>query len=180
MSAAPARGSSTDAAPSGLGFALGLAHRGRRRAFEAGLGDLGLTAPQAAVLRMIAAHPGCGVRQLARMLGTDAMNIRRITETLLAAQLCEARRDPADARRRPLALTGAGIALAALADERAEMDERRLKAGLGEALYDELLAGLRRLVELDTGRDVALSGVGRTGQMATPRRQRTVSCERLR
>src|SRR5579875_1695760 len=80
----------------GVGFLLGAAHRARRRQWEACLADLGLTAPQAAVLRLITGEPGRGVRHLARRLGTDPMNAQRIVETLVADGLCQIRRDPAD------------------------------------------------------------------------------------
>ncbi|MDA8147552.1 MAG: hypothetical protein M0Z93_02080 [Actinomycetota bacterium] len=54
-----------DPAPQGVGFLLDVAHWARRRAWEASLADLGLAAPQAAVLRLVGARPGSGVRRLA-------------------------------------------------------------------------------------------------------------------
>lgn len=134
-----------DPAPQGVGFLLGIAHRARRRAWEANLADLGLTAPQAAVLRLVAARPGNGVRHLARALGTDPMNSRRIAEALISAGLCEARQDPLDARRRPLHLTERGQQLASEVSRRARQEEDRLLIELGTRRYGELLEVLRTL-----------------------------------
>ena len=83
-------------APHGVGFLLGVAHRARRRAWEADLADLDLTAPQAAVLRRIAAQPGIGVRRLARAVAhraqraeqdlIDALNAERYHALLAGLQ----------------------------------------------------------------------------------------------
>lgn len=135
----------------GLGFLLARAHRARRRSWEAQLADLGLTAPQAAVLRLLAARPGAGVRELGRTLDTDPMNVQRIVATLLGGRLCEVRRDPDDARRRPLHLTEAGRRLAEEVVLRAEDVEHRLIGLLGERDYVSLRTGLGRLLERDHG-----------------------------
>lgn len=144
----------TDDIP-GLGFLLARAHRARRRAWEADLADLGLTAPQAAVLRLLAARPGAGVRELGRALVTDPMNVQRILATLLAAGLCEVGRDPYDARRRPLHLTDAGRRLAGLVVVRAQEAERQLIASLGARDYATLHNALRRLLEGERGSSTA-------------------------
>jgi len=136
-------------APQGLGFLLGVAHRARRRAWEAKLADLGLTAPQAALLRLIAAQPGGVVRRLARDLGTDPMNVQRVAETLIAAGLCEQRHDPSDARRRPLYPTDKGSQHAGAVARRAKSAERDLVEALGADCYHALLAGLQTLVDHD-------------------------------
>lgn len=138
---------SVDLAPAGLGFLLGAAHRTRRRAWEATLSDLDLTAPQAAALRTITAHPGIGLRQLSRVLITDVMNARRLSAYLVEADLCEYRTDPRDARRRPLHPTRAGLEVAVVVAHRAARSEQDLRRVLGPDLHDTLLFGLRRLVD---------------------------------
>jgi DNA-binding MarR family transcriptional regulator len=138
-----------EVAPQGVGFLLGVAHRGRRRAWEAELADLGLTAPQAALLRLIAAQPASGVRHLARSLGTDPMNVQRIAETLLAAGLCESRPDPGDARRRPFYPTDKGNHLAAAVADRADSAEQDLLGALGTERYRAMIAGLHALIDRD-------------------------------
>ncbi|MCU4185126.1 MarR family winged helix-turn-helix transcriptional regulator [Acidiferrimicrobium sp. IK] len=134
----------------GVGFLLGVAHRARRRQWEGRLSDLGLTAPQAAMLRLVTAEPGQGVRGLGRRLGTDAMNAQRIVETLVAGGLCSARRDPADARRRPLYPTDRGTQLAERVAERASDAELHLANTLGADTYRSLTNALRAVIELDT------------------------------
>jgi DNA-binding MarR family transcriptional regulator len=129
--------------PGGVGFLLGVAHRSSRRAWEATIADLGLTAPQAALLRLVAARPGSGVRQLARELSTDAMNVQRLAETLIAAGLCEARRDPTDARRRPLHPSAEGRRRAQVLARRAEAVEQDLLDALGADRYQALVVALR-------------------------------------
>lgn len=143
----PAAG--VDVAPNGLGFLLGVAHRAQRRAWEAELADLALTAPQAALLRLITAQPGHGVRQLARQLGTDPMNVQRVAESLIAAGLCQARHDPGDARRRPLYPTGLGARRADTLARRAKFAELDLIDALGDRPYHTLLAGLQALIDHD-------------------------------
>ena len=140
--------------PEGLGFLLGIVQRARRRAWEAVLADLRLTAPQAAVLRLVVAQPGRGVRQLARALGTDPTNATRIAETLCVAGLCEGAQDPHDARRRPLYPTARGRAIADEVESRAEREEERLFAALGARQYRALIDGLTVLLT-DTRSKVA-------------------------
>jgi len=135
--------------PNGVGFLLGVAHRAHRKTWEAALADLDLTAPQAALLRLIAARPGQGIRQLARRLGTDPMNVQRVAESLLGAGLCEARHDPHDARRRPLYPTRQGIRRARAVARRAEAAEDALVQALGSKPYAALLAGLHACIALD-------------------------------
>lgn len=75
--------------PAGLGFLLGVAFRERRRDWEARLADLSLTAPQAALLRLVNSNPGRGIRGLALQLATDPMNIVRPADSLAEQQLIE-------------------------------------------------------------------------------------------
>lgn len=135
----------------GIGFLLGVAHRSRRRRWESSLADLGLTAPQAAVLRLVSGEPGHGVRHIARQLGTDPMNAQRIVETLIAADLCEPRSDPGDARRRPLYPTARGDDLAEVVTGRALRAEEDLAEALGTGLYQALVDGLQAMIALDDG-----------------------------
>lgn len=139
----------SELAPQGVGFLLGVAHRAHRRTWEAELADLDLTAPQAALLRLIAAQPGQGVRQLARGLGTDPMNVQRVATLLLASDLCEVRQDPDDARRRPLYPTDQGMRRARQIARRAETVEGALNVAFGAEGYATLLAGLQSLIALE-------------------------------
>ncbi len=135
--------------PDGIGFLLGVAHRARRRRWESELADLGLTAPQAAVLRVVAAQPGMGVRNIARRLGTDPMNAQRIAEGLISSGLCLAGRDPLDSRRRPLSVTTKGARVAAEVSSRARRSEFLIAEILGSDAYKGLMEALRSLIRLE-------------------------------
>lgn len=145
----------------GVGFLLGLAHRARRRRWDACIADLGLTAPQAAILRLVSAEPGCGVRDLARRLGTDPMNAQRIMESLVANGLCTAGHDPDDARRRPFYPTERGRGLAELVATRSQGVEEALAELLGDDTYQALVDALRTLVEGDAGGPSVAAGPGK-------------------
>lgn len=136
---------------SSLGFLLGKVHRAARREWETSLADLSLTAPQAALLRAIAASPGQGVRDLARSMSTDPMNVWRLVETLAGRALVVSEADPEDRRRRRLELTKEGETLAAEVAHRAGEQERALVRKLGHQTYDALVHGLLVLdSQLDT------------------------------
>jgi DNA-binding MarR family transcriptional regulator len=131
--------------PQGLGFLLGKVHRALRRRWEAVIADLGLTAAQAALLRAVASHPGQGIRELARSLGTDPMNVWRLAETLAHRGLVESTSDPSDRRRRCLEVTDGGNLLAQELTLRAARTEKDLARALGTATYDWLMQTLSRL-----------------------------------
>lgn len=154
----------------GVGFLLGVAHRIRRRRWEERLADLGLTAPQAAVLRLVSVQPGGGVRHLARQLGTDPMSVQRTIETLAAKGLCFSGHDPADARRRPVYPTPSGRRLARRVTKRAQESEQAIIELLGESTYQALLEGLRALSEGDAGPVAAEPAPGPATTQRDPRR----------
>lgn len=145
-----------EVAPAGVGFLLGVAHRARRRAWEAAIADLGLTAPQAALLRLVVARPGSGVRQLARELSTDPMNVQRLAETLISSGLCEARHDATDGRRRPLHPSAEGRRLAQSLARRADLAEKDLLDALGAERYQALVAGLRAVAAVGSPSELEL------------------------
>jgi len=157
-------------APQGVSYLLGLAHRAQRRAWEEALADLQLTAPQAAVLRLVAARPGQGVRQLARTLRTDPMNVQRVATMLIAAGLCQTRADPDDARRRPLYPTPGGERSARTVARRAAAMEQQLLEALGAARYEALHDGLRRLIDHVSQAEGHLPAGSSAGADRAPRR----------
>ena len=148
------------AALGGVGFLLGATHRARRRRWEAALSDLGISAPQSALLRLVVAAPGHGVREISRRLGTDPMNAQRIVESLLVAGLCESRGDPHDARRKPLYPTPAGTKLAGAVTERAERSEAELAGFLGPRRYQALIATLEVVLHHDSTEPAGIPEAG--------------------
>ena len=134
---------------SGIGFRLGRAHRRLRSAWESRIADLGLTGAQAAVVRAVAEQPGTGLRELARKLRADPMNVKRLADSLERAGLLRSTTDPADRRRRVLLPTAEGTAVSERLSGRAVTWNAHLEGLLGpadlatlQALLDRLEAGI--------------------------------------
>ncbi len=129
----------------GLGFRLGRAHRMLRAAWEETIADLELSPPQAALLRAVTQRPGCGLRELARLMHTDAMNAKRLADRLERAGLVASSADPGHRQRRVLRLTGPGAALAGELARRAAQQQQALARLIGPAEVARLLDLLGRL-----------------------------------
>ncbi|MEJ2287776.1 MAG: MarR family winged helix-turn-helix transcriptional regulator [Deinococcales bacterium] len=160
MSTAPDHGSGQDPRPveAGLGFMLGSAHRALRSAWEEFIADLGLSAPQALVLRFVAESSGVGLRELARRMQTDAMNAKRLADALEDAGLVRSADDPAHRQRRLLCATEEGQAMAARVVARARAWHGHLAERLGSEALTQLRSLLTDLVEaLGTERDAPAS-----------------------
>ena len=129
----------------GLGFRLGRAHRMLRASWEETIADLGLSPPQAALLRAVAQRPGCGLRELARLMHTDAMNAKRLADHLERAGLLASSSDPGHRQRRVLRLTRPGATLARELGRRAADHQQALARLIGPAEVTRLLDLLDRL-----------------------------------
>lgn len=125
------RGTASPSVLNGLGFRLGLVHRRLRSAWEESIADLGVSAPQAVMLRAVSEWPGMGLRGLARRLRTDAMNAKRLADHLEQLGLVVSSDDPQHRQRRVLHPTGDGRRVAASLTQRADAWERRLAAQVG-------------------------------------------------
>lgn len=147
-----------------LGFRLGRAHRLLRAAWEQAIADLGLTAPQAALLRAVARQPGCGLRELARRMHTDAMNAKRLADHLERAGLVASSADPGHRQRRALRPTARGAALAEDLDRRAAEHQRRLVRVIGPAETARLM-GLLNHLELAVASDLPPGSAASEGEM---------------
>lgn len=141
----PAGGQPRPGLEAGLGFRLGRAHRLLRSDWEQAIADLGLSPPQAALLRVVAQRPGCGLRELARRMNTDAMNAKRLADHLQRAGLVKSEADPRHRQRRVLRPTGAGAGLAAELERRAAAQQRQLATLIGPAEVAHLLTLLDRV-----------------------------------
>ena len=84
----------------GLGFRLDRLVRALRAGWAAELAGIGLTPPQAAVLRGVAGADGVSVRALARRLGGDPMNVKRCADELEQRSLLRSGTDAGDRRPR--------------------------------------------------------------------------------
>ncbi len=138
-----------------LAFRLGRAHRTIRGAWETRIADLHLSSPQAGVLRAVVEPRGICLRELARWLRTDPMNVKRLADGLEAAGLLVSVTDRADRRRRVLRLTDAGMAVRGELEVRAIAWGATLEGILGRADAARLSATLTRLEDGVTALAVA-------------------------
>jgi DNA-binding MarR family transcriptional regulator len=130
---------------SGLGFRLGRVHRMLRGAWEVVITDLGLSPPQAALLRAVAEQPGSGLRELARRMHTDAMNAKRLADHLERTGVIASASDPGHRQRRVFRPTGKGTVVAGELARRAAAQDRRVARLLGAADLAQLQNLLNRL-----------------------------------
>lgn len=138
----------------GLGFRLSRLARTLRRSWTDQLSGIGLSPPQAAVLRGVAEEPGCSLRSLARLLGADPMNVKRCVDELEQRGLIRSGSRPGDRRPRTLTLSENGITLARDLDALVVDQETWLNKALGpiQRVYlESSLSTLEALVGLDGG-----------------------------
>lgn len=141
-----------------LGFQLGRVHRLVRTAWERELADLGLTAPQAAVLRTLSRDSATGIRELSRRLEMDPMNAKRVVDLLEERGLLRSRSDTAHRQRRVVETTNEGETLARVIRARADAWDAELVAMIGAddtATLLTLLSRLERNVRLRADSSIA-------------------------
>lgn len=140
----------------GLGFRLGRLQRVMRASWAGDLSELGLTPPLAMILRGVGEHPGTSIRHLARLLGSDAMSVKRCADELQDKGLVESGALPADRRPRILRLTSRGADLLGEVEILLRRRERIFEA-LDPALrrqFAEAITMLEKAVGIsETGRD---------------------------
>jgi DNA-binding MarR family transcriptional regulator len=106
----------------------------------------GLTAAWWQVLGAVVREP-LPVAGIARAMGITRQSVQRVADLVVDKGLAEYRPNPAHARAKLLALTGAGrVALARIDPGHQEFAER-LAGQLGEAGFADVLAALRKLSE---------------------------------
>ena len=132
----------------GLGFRLGRLVRMLRAEWAIELEELGLTPPQAAVLRGVAGRPGTSLRALARTLGADPMKVKRCVDVLERRGLVQSAHRGTDRRPRALQLAPEGPVLAARIDALVRAQEERLASALGPARLSDL-EGVLAALEAD-------------------------------
>ncbi len=156
---------------SGLGFRLSRLTRTLRADWARELDELGLTTPQAAVLRGVAGRPGCSLRSLARTLGAEPMRAKRCVDDLEGRGLLTSAHRGADRRPRVLDLTADGRALARRVDTLVRRQEQRLDKVLGpdrRARLEGALAALEAgLSLLPAARAPATAPTGEPGPAAS-------------
>lgn len=127
------------------GFLLRRAHQLSVAAFVDETRHLGVTPTQYGILFLLAHRPAVDQITLARLLGVDRSTMSMVLATLVGAGLVERDRDPADGRRRVLALTASGEERLALLRVPAARSVERVLSPLTpgqRAMFIELLESL--------------------------------------
>lgn len=125
--------SPSDALRAGLGFRLSRATRKLRSVWAIELAGLELSAPQAAVIRALSAHPSSGIRAVARILETDPMNVKHLVDQLESRDLLSSSVQKPDRRARALQLTSQGEILAREVESAVRGQEAWFASVLGPA-----------------------------------------------
>lgn len=140
----------------GLGFRISRLARSLRSDWARQVGSLGLSPPHAAVLRGVADHPGCSLRALARVLGSDPMNVKHCADDLEDRGLLRSAHRSADRRPRQLELTDVGREVCEQVEALVREEESRLNAALGSegrAGVEDALSKLEAMLgNISTGR----------------------------
>jgi len=113
--------------------------------FSARVGELGLTAPEAGVLRLLAAAPGLSQRALASRLGSAPSRVVVLVDALEAKDLVRRERSATDRRNHELRLTDDGVAMFARLGRTARAHEDDMIAPLSERERNQLATLLEKL-----------------------------------
>src|SRR6266480_5196811 len=107
---------------------------------------LGISPPQAGILRMIAATPSCNQQALAKRLGVLPSRMVILIDELTEKRLVERKRSTKDRRHSELVLTKRGRSMLEKLSRLAAEHEADLCAGLTAAERDTLAALGRKIV----------------------------------
>jgi DNA-binding MarR family transcriptional regulator len=139
------RKSSTPLLEESVGFRLSRLARSRRSRWAGELRSVGLTPPQAAILRGTTERSNASLRALARTMGTDPMSVKRCVDDLEARGLLRSAISREARRARVVRLTPAGERLTTELEEMARRQEAEIRALLSKSEYAQLLAVIDRL-----------------------------------
>jgi DNA-binding MarR family transcriptional regulator len=131
----------------GTAFLLAQLGAHAAAAFADRVRPLGLTPPQAGVLRLLAQFPGQSQRELADALGMHAPRLVALIDELEGRGLVARDRDPDDRRNYAISLTDQGRQLFAQLGRVAREHELAITSGLDDHERAQLLALLRRVAE---------------------------------
>ena len=130
----------------GFGFLVGALHRRLRAEWAERLRHLDLTPPAALALRVLHRHPGASLREVARVAGSEPINISKVLERLAVGGLVLVEPSPRDRRANSYQLTAEGEQLLLRVEEAmlgfakwlrensGPVDLETLKSTLGELL----------------------------------------------
>jgi DNA-binding MarR family transcriptional regulator len=129
----------------GVAFLLAQLGAHAAAAFAERIRPLGLTPPQAGVLRLLALFPGQSQRELADALGMHAPRLVALIDDLESRALVSRERDPHDRRNYAISLTDEGRQLLGELSRVGHQHELAITSGLNDDERAQLL-GLLRLV----------------------------------
>ncbi len=132
----------------GLGFRLGRLARTLRRRWASDLASIELSPPQAAVVRALEGSPDSALRELARTLASDPMNVKRCVDDLEQRGLVSSGSRAGDRRPRVLSLTDGGRNAAVEVNRLVREQETWLSSALAPDSRRCLEAALDRLENL--------------------------------
>ncbi len=133
--------------PRGIAYSLTqLGTLGAQR-FSERVGELGLTAPEAGVLRLLAFESGLSQRALAGRLGSAPSRVVVLVDSLEGKGLVRRERSATDRRNHELQLTDDGLAMLARLGATASAHEEELIAPLSERERTQLATLLGKLRE---------------------------------
>ncbi len=139
----------------GVGFRLSRISRTLRSQWAEELADLAVNPPEAAVLRGLVEHPGSALRELARLLASDAMSVKRCVDGLERRGLVASGHRASDRRPRTLTVTDEGLTLVAELNRRMRERERRLARLLApdeRVVFDRVLGRFEHQLDIDQPR----------------------------
>ena len=113
-----------------VGFRLSRVSRNLRHTWSSRLKTLGISPPQAAIIRGLSNYPATSLRELARLLGADPMNVKRCLDDLESLNLVQSGTKKGDRRQRTLTLTFEGQRLAKEVARLAEVHEDWLRSSI--------------------------------------------------
>lgn len=113
-----------------VGFRLSRVSRNLRHTWSSRLKTLGISPPQAAIIRGLSNYPTTSLRELARLLGADPMNVKRCLDDLESLNLVQSGTKKGDRRQRTLTLTIEGQRLAKEVARQAEVHEHWLRSAI--------------------------------------------------
>ncbi|HUN31232.1 MAG TPA: MarR family transcriptional regulator [Trebonia sp.] len=130
-----------------LGYLLKHAHLALEQRTDAALADVGLTARDLGVLRVIAGGEARSQREVATVLGVDRTSMVALLDALESRGIVARKPSERDRRRNVVELTQDGRSLFQRAEQRSIEVEQAFTAALGEAGGAELRRALRAVLD---------------------------------
>lgn len=122
----------------GVGFRLSRLVRNLKKDWAEELIEIGVTPPQAAILRAVGLWPESSVRFIARTLDSDPMNVKRCVDELEAKGLIASGIREGGRTSRRLSLSERGANLVVEIDTLARAQQSWIEEGLGAELLSQL------------------------------------------